>query len=163
MLPFFFINFTFGKSAEHVLTDVSFSKAESIEKIFFKAVDVNKHVKQNKRKQRKLFKKWSKANRKKLGLGAGLLSMFSLLAWRRRLKKRKKKARRASDHDNDGCAKVGGIMIVTGLIALLGKWLINALFGVMVNFWVGALLGFAAIGLIVLIMWLIAKARNGEF
>ena len=145
------------------ISSSSFSKTESIEKIFFKAVDITKNVKQNKRRQRKLFKRWNKSNRKKLGLGAGLLSMFSLVAWRRRLKKRKKKRRRSNSSDDDGCAKILGVVMGLALASLLGRWLIKALFGVMVNFWTGALLGFLALGLLVLIAIFFAKAANGEF
>ena len=118
--------------------------------------------KQNKKEHlkqlRKDVKKWIKDNRKKLGLGAGLLSVFNLLAWRRKLKKLKKKSKRLNDFGEGGCLQMFLGLVVIGLIALLGQWLVRSVFGIMVGHWIGALLGLVAIGLVILIIWLIVKA-----
>lgn len=112
--------------------------------------------KQKRKLRRKQFRKWRKTHRKKLGLGAGVLSMFGLLAWRRKLKKLKRKP--PSGGGDDGCGKFLGLLIVMGLFSLLGRWLIKSLFGIMVGYWLGVLLGLLAGAVVIGIIWLIAKA-----
>ena len=126
------------------------------------AVDVKK-VKRNKKQRRQFFKKWKKVNRKKLGFGAGVLSIFGLLAWRRKLKKIKKQKqarRRRRDSGDEGCIKVIVGIIVLGLFAVLGQWIIKTIFGITVGTLLGALCGILILGLVVGIIKLIRKSMN---
>ena len=157
-LAFFFFLLSFNSNAQAKLA------VDFIKPIQTEAASQKKHTQFSKKQKwklrRKQFRKWKKTHRKKLGFGAGLLSIFGLLAWRRKLKKlkkRKKKARRPDDL-GDGCDKFLGSLIVMGLFSLLGRWLIKTLFGIMVNYWLGLLLGLLAGAVVIGIMWLIAKA-----
>ena len=157
LLLFFLFSITWNANAGDylVLNVLCPSKTISIVK--------NKNAKLQKKQQRKQLKKWTKSNRKKLGFGAGLLSVFALLGWRRKIKKLKKKAKFSSEEsngDDDGCTKIFLFIFLICVVSLGSRWVLEHLFGVMVGFWTGALLGFLTFALLLLLITLIVKAFN---
>lgn len=128
-------------------------------------VDMTKRGKPKKQKSHtKLLDKLYKVlnnNSTKKGIISGASTTLALFFIRRKAKKRIAKIRQSklspSGDKYNGCLRA--LLVFAGIIllSLFGSWLMTAVFGVSVSFWLGALIGAAILGAIFGIIYLIVK------